>query len=57
MNGYGLTIARLTPPSEGWRKEKPPPTWQGHLEDTEQQLGLLKRAMLRLVTFLEGGKR
>jgi len=27
------------------------------LEDTEQQFGLLKRAVVQLVTFLEGGKR
>jgi hypothetical protein len=27
------------------------------LEDTQQQFGLLKRAVVQLVTFLEGGKR
>ena len=27
------------------------------LEDTEQQFGLLKRAVVQLVTFLDGGKR
>jgi len=37
--------------------EAPDSDVASRLEDTQQQFGLLKRAVVQLVTFLEGGKR
>ena len=38
----------------GMRQRETPPTWQAHLENTEQHSGLLKRAVLRLVNLSMG---